>query len=278
MRAAGLVPDGRHRDDPARPTTRRPLQDRPSAGTVTGTAPTRTMTLPNLNRRTMIVDFDRPGTARWSQRQQHDHADQGPAARRTTTMSAGHAARARPSTAGAHPRYQHRPPEPVAPLPHDQRGGDHDHPVYDPGHRHEGRTGTAMRHRSSPGSSSPGTPRRQEQARRPVQRLLAHLHGGADPLDDEGDHGHQHRRQRQRTATRITSGGGHDHAVTCRRFDGCSRTTRSPSWMSAAAQSIDITPLNFTVYAYIRAYDRVRRLPLRARRPGPHRHVGGAVR
>ena len=214
-------------------------------GTVVGTAPNRTMTLPNLNRRTMIVDFVAPAqlggragnklTLTTDMMPAHDHKVGG--ASGITGNGGGHTPAAQ-ITAGSGTHG------------HIVSGGYHDHPVYDPGHRHEsqdwyGQAAPTIAWVEFPGSTVKGKNKldalfndsSHTYTVEPIRWSMKAVTGINIGPNYEHSHG--------------ISGGGHDHAVVMSAVAAHYHTVSEVS--VGKGQEIDITPLNFTVYAYIRA-------------------------
>lgn len=219
-----------------------------TGGTVTGTAPNRTMTLPDLNRRTLIVDYNSPHqfsglaknllTLTEAQMPKHNHQVGG------NTFNPG-----RTSAAGAH--------TPAVNITagtgthgHTVTGGYHDHPVYDPGHAHNGMDWYGVSAAVIGWVGFSGTPQDGKNKIDAMFNDSSHTYTvepirwtmkATTGIDIGPNYEHTH----------SLGGGGHDHSLTTTPVLDHYHTVSEIDVGSGKA--IDITPLNFTVYAYIRA-------------------------
>jgi hypothetical protein len=221
-----------------------------TGGTVTGTAPHRILTLPNLNRRTMIVDFNSPHsmgptqtttrsgnllTLTTTQLPTHNHSVGG-AYGRTSTLDATTPTLTIPFS-GAH-------------STHDVSGGYHEHPVYDPGHTHQGMDWFGVAAPIIAQVDFAGSPKE-----------------GKNKLDAMfNDSSHTYDVEPIRWTMRATTGIGlgpnynHGHTITGGEHSHGGTVSTIPAHYHTVSEldvgnsgQIDITPLNFTIYAYIRA-------------------------
>jgi hypothetical protein len=207
------------------------------------------MKLPNLNRRVVQVDFASPHqntgshanniiTLKTENMPKHNHSVGGDTNPGRTSSTGKHTPVASITAGtGAHSN-------------HAVSGGYHDHPVYDPGHAHNGMDWYGVSAAVIGWVGFSGTPKDGKNkidalfndsshtyTVEPIRWTMAATTGINIGVNQTHGHG--------------ITGGGHDHAVTCSEVPDHYHTVTELD--AGLGQSIDFTPWSFTTYAYIRA-------------------------
>jgi hypothetical protein len=129
-------------------------------------------------------------------------------------------------------------------------GGFHDHPVYDPGHAHNGMDWFGVAAPIIAQVDFDGTPRNGKNKLDAMFNDSSHTYTvepvrwtmkGTTGIDLGPNYNHGH----------AIAGGGHGHALIINALPDHYHTVSESD--VGQGKPIDITPLNFTVYAYIRA-------------------------